>query len=427
VQKQQRNELIVGLIFFGGMIILGAYTILISGVFKGATKTYWVSFPNIYGLKKGDTVRVEGLEVGEVTDLHLIGEKPGEEPRGDLQRIKAKLKVKKEVEIFKDGSEVKVTPFSPLGGRIVEIRRGYDSPRGKFASEEETGADKAEVIIGVAEGELLTTLNNLVAENRPGIARIVSNLAFVSTRLTQTNNVIGALINDPGTGSLLVDMANDLARSANSINLILERIEKGQGVVGELVAKRSDLHDNLNSAVKNLNGVFSQADQMLATANRGESALGVFVSEDPRVSADARAIVRDIAIVTSDVAAGRGSLGKFIRDDRFYDGAAATAENLAVITSNVTTGESAVGVLFNDVGTGTAIKSTLSHLDSIAQAVDEGKGAFGLVVRDQAFRDRVARIFTEVERLTVEFRDSVEDLREQAPINAFLGVVFAAF
>jgi hypothetical protein len=117
----------------------------------------------------------------------------------------------------------------------------------------------------------------------------------------------------------------------------------------------------------------------------------------------------------------------FIRDRKFYDGAAATAENLGVITSNITTSKSAVGVLFNDDETGTAIKSTLNHLDSIAASVDDGKGAFGLVVKDQLFRDRVARIFTEVERLTVEFRDSVEDLREQAPINAFLGAVFAAF
>src|SRR5262245_60350440 len=120
MQKQQRNEMIVGLIFFGSMMFLGAYTILISGLFKGATKTYWASFPNIYGLKKGDQVRVEGLEVGEVIDLHLVAAKPDEKNgfRNDM-RIQAKLKVAKAVEIYKAGSEVKVTPFSPLGGRIV--------------------------------------------------------------------------------------------------------------------------------------------------------------------------------------------------------------------------------------------------------------------------------------------------------------------
>lgn len=424
MQKQQKNELIVGLVFFGAMVFLGAYTILISGLFKGATKTYWVSFPNIYGLKKGDQVRVEGLEVGEVSELRLE-----DAPQGE-QRIKAKLKVAEKVQIYKDGSEVKVTPFSPLGGRIVEIRRGfYSQERGAFLSEEESKAKnmEPEVIQGTAEGELLQTLNRLVDENRPGIARIVSNLAFVSDRLTQTDNVIGALINDNGTGSTLKTMADDLAYSVDSIQKILKRIEKGKGVVGELVAEKSPLHDNLNGAVEHMNGALDQMHVMLLNANQGKSALGVLVSDDPYVSADARSMVHDISLVTSDVAAGHGSLGKFLKDDKFYDGAAATAENIAVITSNITHSKSAVGVLLNDDDTGTAIKSTLGHLDSIAQSVDRGEGAFGLVVKDQQFRDRVARIFTEVERLTVEFRDSVEDLREQAPINAFLGAVFAAF
>ena len=432
MQKQQKNEMIVGLIFFGAMGLLGAYTILISGLFKGATKTYWASFPNIYGLKKGDQVRVEGLEVGEVTELRLVGGTGNESkeaaPTGDL-RIKAKLKVAKAVEIYKDGSEVKVTPFSPLGGRIVEIRRGYDGPRGKFSSEEETSAQKLEpeVIQGTAEGELLQTLNKLVDENRPGIAKIVSNLAFVSERLTQEDSVIGALINSKGVGSLLADMADDLAYSAKSIQKILARIERGEGIAGELVSKNSALHDNVNGAVKHMNGALREANVILANANEGKSALGVVVADDPLVSRHAKAIVEDISYVTSDVRHGVGSLGKFIRDDRFYNGAADTLENVAVITSNMKAGKSAVGVLFNDEGTGTAIKSTLSHLDAISQSVDEGKGAFGLVIKDQVFRDRVARIFTEVERLTVEFRDSVEDLREQAPINAFLGAVFAAF
>ncbi|MEZ0228922.1 MAG: MlaD family protein, partial [Planctomycetota bacterium] len=308
MQKQQRNEMIVGLIFFGAMALLGAYTVLISGLFKGATKTYWASFPNIYGLKKGDQVRVEGLEVGEVTELRLVGSDAKEAaPTGDL-RIKAKLRVKEAVQIYKDGSEVKVTPFSPLGGRIVEIRRGYDGPRGKFASEEESTAQKQEpeIIQGTAEGELLQTLNKLVDENRPGIAKIVSNLAFVSERLTQKDSVLGALINDQGTGSLLADMASDLAYSATSIQKILARIERGEGIAGELVAKKSALHDNLNGAVEHMNGALREANVILTNANAGKSALGVVVSDDPLVSADARHIVHDISVVTSDVAAGEG-------------------------------------------------------------------------------------------------------------------------
>lgn len=426
MQKQQRNELIVGLVFFGAMVFLGAYTIVISGLFKGPQKTYLVSFPRIYGLKKGDQVRVEGLEKGEVSELRL-----DPQAKGDEDRVLARLKVATDVEIYKDQSEVKVTPFSPLGGRIVEIRRGYDSPRGRYLSIEEAEKQSVNVeeyrIRGTAEGELLQTLNALVDENRPGIAKIVSNLAFVSERLTKTDSVIGALLNDDGTGAELQNMVGELQDTSRSLAKILRRIEQGKGVAGELVAEESPLHDNLNGAVLHANGALSQAEVMLANANSGKSALGVLVSSDETVSGDARSIVHDISLVTSDVAAGNGSLGKIVKDDRFYEGAAATAENLAIITSNINARKSALGVLLNDESTGLAVKNTLSHLESISNAVDEGKGAFGLVVKDQQFRDRVARIFTEVERLTVEFRDSVEDLREQAPVNAFLGAVFAAF
>jgi phospholipid/cholesterol/gamma-HCH transport system substrate-binding protein len=431
MQKQQRNEMIVGLVFFSAMVFLLIYTVVLSGLFKGPQKTFLVSFPKIYGLKKGDQVRVEGLDKGEVVSLGLELRANGEE------RVLAQIKIATEVEIYRQGSEVKVTPFSPLGGRVVEITRGYESPRGRYLSLEEGEKQSKQEnreftpeewkIKGTAEGELLQTLNTLVEENSPGISRIVSNLALVSDRLTQKDNVIGALINDPDTGSLISDMADELGRSARALHRILDRIDHGEGIAGELVAKKSDLHDNLNSAARHASGSLEEANLMLVNANAGKSALGVLVSDDPIVSGNARAIVRDISMVTSDVAAGQGSLGKFVKDPRFYDGAASTAENLGIITSNIITSKSAVGVLLNDENTGGAVKNTVDHLNSITKAVDEGQGALGLVVKNELFQRRIQHIFNEVERLTVEFRDSVEDLREQAPVNAFLGAVFAAF
>ncbi len=431
MQKQQRNEMIVGLIFFSSMVLLLIYTVVLSGLFKGPQKTFLVSFPKIYGLKKGDQVRVEGLDKGEVVSLGLELKANGEE------RVLARMKVATDVEIYRQGSEVKVTPFSPLGGRVVEIARGDESPRGRYLSLEEGEQEAKKLqkpfvpdeykIKGTAEGELLQTLNALVEENGPGIARIVSNLALVSDRLTQKDNVIGALINDPDTGSLISDMADELGRSARALHRILDRIDRGDGIAGELVSKSSELHDNLNSAARHANGTLEQANVMLVNANAGKSALGVLVADDPVTSGHARSIVRDISMVTSDVVAGQGSLGKFVKDPRFYEGAASTAENLGIITSNMITSKSAVGVLLNDEKTGAAVRSTVDHLNSITKSVDDGQGALGLVVKNELFQRRIQHIFNEVERLTVEFRDSVEDLREQAPINAFLGAVFAAF
>ena len=42
-------------------------------------------------------------------------------------------------------SEVKVTPFSPLGGRIIEIKRGVDS-HGAYLSEEQCKTEEEKVL-----------------------------------------------------------------------------------------------------------------------------------------------------------------------------------------------------------------------------------------------------------------------------------------
>ena len=53
-----------------------------------------------------------GYEKGEVKQLRLL-------PGG---KIRAVLEVASDVEIYKEKSDVRVTPFSPLGGRVVEMK-----------------------------------------------------------------------------------------------------------------------------------------------------------------------------------------------------------------------------------------------------------------------------------------------------------------
>ena len=142
-------ELIVGVVFAAGILVLGAYTIVLSGVHLGSTKRFIVDFERVYGLKKGDAVRVEGYEKGEVKSLRLLSG----------GKIRAELEVQADVEIYKQNSDVRVTPFSPLGGRVVEIKRGIkDTPRGKYLSYGAAGdvgsPEEADVIVGTAEGEV---------------------------------------------------------------------------------------------------------------------------------------------------------------------------------------------------------------------------------------------------------------------------------
>jgi phospholipid/cholesterol/gamma-HCH transport system substrate-binding protein len=423
MKKAQLSEVLVGLLFVTGVALLGAYTILITKVAFGDMKKFKVVFREVYGLKEGDAVRVEGHEKGEVKSLRLL-------PEGGIMCV---MEVTEDVTIYKAQSQVRVTPFSPLGGRVIEIERGKDTP-----AEDDTytyfgkakGAvdvEEADVIQGVAEGELLQTLNALVEENRDNVARIITNLTLVSQQLTRTDNILGYLINSEEGKQRIEGVVEGMSSSANRLDNILSRVEEGQGVIGGLVTPDTALGRDVEATVASARSAFGSASNILGRADEGKSALGVLVGDDHDAAGAVRAIVHDVSVITSRIAAGEGTLGKLVHDPALYDAATGTMQNVETITERMESGDGILGVL-TEKQAGEDVKAILSHTASITKAVDDpNAGMLGLLVHDDALRGRISRIAEEVERLATEFRDSLEDTREQAPVNAFIGAVFSAF
>ena len=67
-----------------------------------------------------------------------------------------------------------------------------------------------------------------------------------------------------------------------------------------------------------------------------------------------------------------------------------------------------------------SVERSAANIEKVTFALSEGKGTAGRLIMD----DRLVR---EAERVLVQLRESVEDTREQAPIQAFVGAVFQAF
>ncbi|MBX3466076.1 MAG: MCE family protein [Planctomycetes bacterium] len=422
MKKAQLAEVVVGLVFVAAVSLLGIYTIVITGVALGTPKLYKVVFAEVFGLREGDAVRIEGFEVGQVRELR---------PLEDSQ-ILAVIEVRGEVDIYRVGSEVSVVPFSPLGGRVVEIKRGKAAPGVEpysfFGSRDDAvSREEADIIQGHAVGELLQTLNRLVDENRESVRQIVGNLERVSAQLNRSDNILGYLINSQVGQQRLEGVVNGMSSSADRLDRILTRVEEGQGVIGGLVTPGSRLGEDVEGAMHSARSAFDSASAILARADEGRSAVGVLVSDRPDVTEATRGIVTDVKEITGRVAEGRGTIGKLVHDDRLYEGAASTAENLSTITERMQNGQGVLGVLSDDRA-GEDVRAILRHGASIAGAIDDPEaGALGLIIHDDVLRGRISRIVEEMERLVVEFRDSLEDAREQAPVNAFIGAVFAAF
>ena len=64
--------------------------------------------------------------------------------------------------------------------------------------------------------------------------------------------------------------------------------------------------------------------------------------------------------------------------------------------------------------------STIASIQTILKNVADGKGTLGkILTNDQAWNELV--------RILVLARETVEDLREQAPISTFVNALFATF
>jgi phospholipid/cholesterol/gamma-HCH transport system substrate-binding protein len=423
VKTSALSELVVGGVFALGVTLLGVYTILISGLGISTTKKYVVDFTEIQGLKVNDTVRVEGHEVGEVVSLRLL-------PGGSIRSV---LEVDDDVQIYREGSSVRITPFSPLGGRVVEIERGdAETPRGSYSFYDHpdgTSLDEADVIQGEAEGEALASLNKLINDNRENFQALIANLKAASDQLAGRDSVLGYLINDPQGGDKLEEILSRLQSASGHLDSILGRVDQGQGVLGAVTVDGHPLQEDLEGAVDAGRGTLESAERILDRADRGESALGVLVGEDQPARDNLDGILADVKHISGEISdpQGSGTLTRLVHDDRLYEYASDTFENTASITERVNNNEGVLGALFDEQA-GQDVKDTLHNLSEVSAAINDPEaGTLGLLIHDDVVRGRISRIAEQVERLIVEFRDSLEDVREQAPVNAFIGAVFAAF
>lgn len=73
------------------------------------------------------------------------------------------------------------------------------------------------------------------------------------------------------------------------------------------------------------------------------------------------------------------------------------------------------------------IRRTLNNVAEITQKINQGKGTIGLLVNDDELHRNANTVITDAQIVVRELRESLEDTREQAPVNSFLRAALTAF
>jgi phospholipid/cholesterol/gamma-HCH transport system substrate-binding protein len=290
VSRGRDRELIVGIfVIVGALAVLGTlFTFTDAAFFRGR---YIVTtlVPDAGGIRKGDPVQMKGVNVGRVKSFRISG-------RGE---VAVRLEIEGEYRVPSD-SHVELKSAGPLGGVVAEVVPGTaetslrngdilpgQRPRGIF-EEADKIADQAKQTLGSLQemlskqtitnvqsssAELLTLLKELSAVTKEQRAQLKTLSASLNASAQGVEKAVsGPELQDAvkrldALAQKLDDVTASLERSSHSMEVILSRIEKGEGTLGRF-SKDDSLYLNANEAIVNLNHTIEEMKGLTADVRK---------------------------------------------------------------------------------------------------------------------------------------------------------------
>lgn len=257
------QNVIVGILFFGALVILGYFTIISdSGPFARRGLKMVVFFENTEGIKEGSRVTVLGVPMGRISSIDLVAIDEKEEPvKSDSpERVGQKVAVTIDLKYpvsFYSNYYITLKNESIISGKVLSIDPGFfkDPRSGKLyerlpvmvMTDEELKekdmtaldyflarqkADQTAVnLIGESTGDPLAGLSELISENRADVRQTIKNIESITNKINTGDGTLGQLVNN-----------DELHRNANTL------VTDAQVVVREM---RESLEDTREQAPVN--------------------------------------------------------------------------------------------------------------------------------------------------------------------------------
>lgn len=232
--QSSRIEMKVGLFVAIGLIAAMASILMLGGdrfVFKRQI-TYTARFTEVQGLFPGSIVSLSGLRIGNIKNITM-----GADLKLDIEmQIEPKYSSR-----ITEGAIAEIKTQGALGDKFIFIKPGPADAKpiakGSVLPSDETDfmkmiTDRKDGLAGAID--LIKELNILVATLNQGgkTAKMMSNLADASEKFKSTVTKLDAVMSDVN-GPNPEDKR--IKKALNSLANVMEKIDKGQGTLGQLI------------------------------------------------------------------------------------------------------------------------------------------------------------------------------------------------
>lgn len=310
-------ELKIGLVTVIALALAATLIFLLSGESGFSWERYSLKtmFNNIAGLNEGSPVRVNGVEVGTVTNINFIGD-----------RVEVTFEIRDEVQSrITTASKASLGSVSLLGESAVDITAstsGTPIPEWGYVPAGPAAGSLAEVTTQATEGiQELTALLQDMRAGRGTIGKLVTDESLyaelnalvgaaedVARAVAEGRGTLGRLANDPA-------VAQSLENSLKNFEAVTARLNAGQGSLGRLM--------NDETLARNLNSTTANVDAITARINSGQGSMGALINER-QVYDRLNSMLDRFDKVASGLEQGQGTAGQLLRDRQMYDNLNAT-------------------------------------------------------------------------------------------------------
>ena len=343
-QKELKwSQLKVGLTVIFASLVLALLLFLMSGT--GGLFTHRIIllsfFDNASGLRVGAPVRLNGVDIGNVTKISIVNSKDKQ-----LTPVEVTMRVSTKYAFnLRRDSVTALDTAGVLGETYLDI----DSSQavGPPAKDGDTLPIHQHPDFNEVVRSSQSTLQNMDAL----LKRADRILAFAESG----KGSLGKLIYDP-------TLYDTFSKTVTEFNGIVDEIAKGQGSLGQLI-NSNDAYDKFIATLDKING-------MVDDLQAGKGTAGKFL-KDPTLYNNANDTVANLKKVSDDINAGKGTLGKLAKDEELAKKLDTTMTKLAALTSQLDAGQGTAGKLFKDEALYNNANKMLEETQGLIKAIRE--------------------------------------------------------
>jgi len=304
------REIRVGLVILAAMVVLAAGIFLIgskNNLFSHKTR-YYVEFNSVSGLKPGSPVQLDGVDVGAIEKV-VLSEDPRKQDirvwirveRDYTERLRGPADPKAEVS-GQVASRARIKTLGLLGDKYIDMNSGSSEyppipEEGEILAAQPTNVDAL-----IASGE--DVMDNVVV--------ITHSLNSILGRMERGEGILGQLTTDNPEGKRLM---TSLAGASDSLQRIALTVENGKGPIPRLLNDRA-MTDQITRSLDRFQSLLDQAQHgpgLLPGLLNDPSSRAEF----NETLAALHQVARDLQGFTADLESSDALLPRLVKDKEY--------------------------------------------------------------------------------------------------------------